>query len=312
MEVESTAIEQPANINDDISAIYDEMSAEDAEFEEVADPVAEPVEDPAIEPEVQTVKAPEHWAAADKEMFLSQTPEAQEWLLARHKSMEADYTRKSQEVGDIRRTAEAWQPVQEIFKQFPNLNPQQTVQEWAQVAKSLADNPLGTLNYLAKQYNVDLGNQPEQGFVDPEISALKQEINTLKSSLTRQETERNQTAQNTKISEIESFAGQKTEAGEPAHPYFEELLPTITQLAKATGEKDLKKLYDSAKWANPEIREKVLAEQKTAEKRESEKRAIAEAEKAKKAAKVKTGSSANTSPSSDLSIEEQLRQAWGS
>ena len=51
------------------------------------------------EPQVQqTLEPPQHWPAEKKELFRSQTPEAQQFLLERHKAMEGDYTRKTQEL----------------------------------------------------------------------------------------------------------------------------------------------------------------------------------------------------------------------
>ena len=74
-----------------------------------------PVEDPGTETpqpagegdgtaeggtEVQSADPPQHWPETDKTMFGTLPDEAKSFLLRRHRDMEADYTRKTQENAD--------------------------------------------------------------------------------------------------------------------------------------------------------------------------------------------------------------------
>ena len=80
-------------------------------------------------------------------------------------------------------------------------------------------------------------------------------------------------------SAVQTFAEEKTEAGTPAHPHFSEVERDMAIQAEAivaTGVRpDLNSLYDNASWANPGVREKLLAAEQrhAAAKRDADERA---------------------------------------
>src|SRR5688572_5545630 len=67
-----------------------------------AEPEAPTAETPEPQPAEQSLEAPSRWSDADKAMFAQQPREVQEFLVSRSKEMEADYTRKTQEVAETR------------------------------------------------------------------------------------------------------------------------------------------------------------------------------------------------------------------
>jgi hypothetical protein len=115
-----------------------------------------------------------------------------------------------------------------------------------------------------------------QSEIDPNIKALRDELNGVKSVITQRE-EMALTEARTKIaSEVQAFAS------DPAHPYFDEVADDISAMIRAGA--DLQTAYEKAVWANPITRAKELSRTQA----ETHAKLIAkgkeEAEKARRAA----------------------------
>lgn len=336
MSEENGIAEQPAqemSLSDEIGAAFDELSAEPVE--EVAEEVASEVssdsaEEPAIEVEETALSAPDNWSAEDKATFnaLSEAGEqgkaAQEFLLTRHKSMEGDYTRKSQENAEAMR---GYEPLQKAFEPYQaalaaqGMTPADKVGQWAQIEQNLNQNPTQTLQWLAQQHGVDL-NTMEVEQPNVELTGLRGELQELRNSIAQRdqaEQQREQAEQqirlNTVESQIQEFSELKTEAGELAHPYFEEVMDEIVALARterqAGREPELSALYDKAVWMNPTVRDKVLTSQREQEEKKRAEVARQKAAKAQHAASSISGTPDGASPVGDLSLREQISEAYG-
>jgi hypothetical protein len=344
---ESTAMEQPAGnsiasdlsaalagFDDDMNVISTDEVTEEPEIEETASNDDESTSDESEDSESQEseleevknpkksenpkIEAPSHWSPADKEIFKNAPPELQKWMIDRHKSMEGDYTRKSQEIAEFKRS---WEPVKELFA--PHIDqlratgqtPASVITHWANINNSLNNNPAETIKWLASQYNVDLSGQIGDNdiYIDPHVQSLRQELQQLKQSVVQREQYATQQRLSTVQSELQMFAEAKTEAGELAHPYFEEVVEDMVSLAKAeqAGGKTptVGDLYDRAVWANPTVREKLLAAQRDAAAKKAEQEARAKAAKAKIAKKT-LRSSPDGEVSGDLTLRQQLEQAF--
>ena len=333
---ESTAIEQPAvednSINADLAEAFsgyddewNEVESEEvAEVEEVepteeveegeADESEESEESEEVE-EVATA-APDHWSASDKETFGKAPPELQSWLLERHKSMEGDYTRKTKDIADIKRD---WEPVQELFAphaeemRATGQTPAGIIKRWSDISNSLTSNPQQTIQWLANQYGVTMGEQAEAAYVDPAVQNLQQELHQLKQAVVQRENAESQQRLTTVQNDLQTFADQKTEAGELAHPHFEAVVDDMVSLARVEQNQGrtptVGDLYEKAVWSNPEVREKVLAAQRDAAAKQAEKAAKAKTVKAKRAQKT-LKASPDGDVVSELSLREQLEQAY--
>lgn len=111
-------------------------------------------------------EAPANWSEADKARLKliaeKAGPEAAQWLLDRHKSMEADYTRKTQALADFSRE---YGPVDQMFR--PHLDrlkaggytPRTLIQAWASVENELMSGDpkrqLGIVRGIVTQYKLD-------------------------------------------------------------------------------------------------------------------------------------------------------------
>ena len=336
---QSTAIEQPASdsIDADLAAAFAEMDAEEASDEAVAaetdagaaeaDIDQEEITAEADEGEADTevtedvrLTAPDHWSTENKELFAKQTPEGQRFLLDRHKEMEADYTRKTQEIAEVKNElGPYWEKfaAQRGYLQRQGITTSQYLENLTNADLMLSRDPVSGIRQIAQAYGVDLSDPALIGdgaSVDPQYQSLQRELAELKNTIAQRDQEAYQSGVKTFQEQIVSFADQTTEAGEKAHPYFDEVMNDMVvqaQVERAQGRvPELSKLYEQAVWANPTTRSKQLAADRAAQAAEAEKRARAKAAKAKEASSSPSGSPDVSGVNASLSLEEELAANW--
>jgi len=250
-------------------------------IEPVVDPAepiipVDPVVDPAADPAPIAAEAtpyPEHWDPSFKQEFESAPPGVQKFLMERHKSMEADYTRKTMENADFMRD---YAPVRQILAPFEqsmkanNIPPAELIRRWAVAENHLNRNPEEGIKALAAHYGVDLVQLADNNFqqapsqqpvVDPMVQNLTTQVQDLQNTISGQQTDEI-------TGQLNVFADEKTEGGQPAHPYFDELIPEMMQLlnfersqGRTPGINDL---YNTASRMNTSVFEKITAAQQNA------------------------------------------------
>lgn len=350
VEVEETVDEKPSRSRDE----HGRFAKHDAEPEpkaaeepvEAAEEVTE--EEKPVEEKPTGKEAPANWSKADKETFAKVPPEAQDFLLRRHSEMEADYTRKTQKIAAFERE---YAPIDQMFAPHAEdlkragYTPSTLIQAWYNVERELQQGRgVGIVKSLVDGYKLDRGEIAKAlGLTAPTAGAgveqpaapdqptsaippeLARELNELKSWRAQQEQERANAARaqqaaeaNRVMSTIEEFKGAKDQAGNLAHPHFEEVEAEMTRLAiaaRTAGQPvpSLDALYDQAVWANPSTRAKALEAQRAADEAQraaasakAQKDARAKAEAARKAASSVTGAPSNGQAAT------QARQGAGS
>lgn len=290
-----------------------------AEVAEEAPPVVEADAEPGAEPtsqetqevadevnqEIKEAGYPDHWDPQFRDDFDKMDPWAQKFLLDRHKAMESDYTRKTQEHSEFLRS---YQPVDEMMRAFAPAMQQQGISQaelirrWAAAESALNANPAHAIKQLMTHYGVNQDALYDQlgydtGTQDPQVQALQQQVANLTTSITAGQ-------RNASRAQIDQFAAETTEAGTPAHPYFDDVVNDMVMLAgvaKSQGKAvDLGGLYDQACWMNTSVRQKMVEASQSANSEANQKAAEAaakkatdearqKAEKAKRAAKSVTG-----------------------
>lgn len=319
MEAESTVEEQSAgDIRDELLASMDESAEEPVEeiHEEVIDDVSEEVDEEVSEEGEEVsenvgLEAPQHWSQKDRELFSQQTPEAQQFLLDRHKAMEGDYTRKMQERSDFDKT---YQPIQQLLEphlpalQAAGVNQTQYLTNLMMADKMLRDNPAEGIQHVAQMYGVDLGDVAAAPPPNPELQRLRGELTALRTELQQRDYQSQQSSLNTATQKIESFATQADEQGNPLHPYFDRVVDDMVSMAQAERvagrEPQLEELYERATWANPEIRKEMQQAQQKAAEQKAIQEASAKAKQAKKASASVKGN--GDAPSADIGLREQI------
>lgn len=181
------------------------------------------------------------------------------------------------------------------------------------------------VRYFANQRGLDLeelafGPEP----LAPEISAANQRIQQLEAQIGSIATQQQQVAHQNTVNEIIAFAEEKGADGKTLlRPYFAELgntvLPFIEQAIKQNPNRPraeiLTEAYNTASWANPTVRAKLLAEQTAAAEAERIRTATEAAARAKAAGVgVSTGSPGEgaTKPAgtSTGSLRDDIRAAY--
>lgn len=271
----------------------------------------------------ELIEAPAHWPEDIKGRFgelgkLQGGNEWQKWLLDRHKSMEGDYTKKTQAFADFRKT---YEPVHSLFEPYlpqlqqAGMGPADLIQRYFEADKRLQENPTDALKWLAEQYGVDLSQLTKQQQADPAYTKLQQELDELRRSVQTREQQEAQTRLNATLNEINTFAEEKDETGNPKRPYFGEVVNDMMALAqalRATGQTPkLQDLYDRAVWANPEVRQKLIAAEKQAQAKLEADEAAKKSARAKKASASVSGSPGASAPRTDRTLREELEAQLG-
>lgn len=220
--------------------------------------------------ETTSAEAPQHWPARDREFFAKQSPDVKSWMLGRHKAMEADYTRRVQEVAHVRRESDE---LKEIFKPFADamasdgMTIPQAVRQLAAAHQKLVSDPVNGIHWLAQKYGIDLkqaaDGSTQQGQLDPNVRMLQEKIAQLEAGFNGQRSAQQEQEQKANLSKVEQFAEEKDAQGQLLRPHFDDVAKDISMLLRAArdaGEQlSLQDAYDRAIYANPNTRQKVLA-----------------------------------------------------
>jgi len=267
-------------------------------------------------------EAPQHWPAKDREFFAKQGPEVKTWLMSRHKAMEADYTRRSQEVAHVRREADE---LREIFKPFSEamasdgMTIPMAVRQLTAAHHALIKDPAQGIQWLAGKYGIDLKQIVEGGTQagqpDPNVKRLEDRLAQLEGNTQRSAQHQQEQERNANLSKVEQFAEEQDAQGKPLRPHFDDVAKDISMLLRAARESgdslSLQDAYDRAIYANPAVRQKVLAAQDAERRvREDEERKV-KANAARTAGFDVKGEGAATSVAAQPnSLRGDLEAAW--
>ncbi len=275
------------------SAAKDEAPPVQETAPAAATPAVAPVEPP------KALDAPAHFTAEQRAKFATLTPEAQEIVRGTEKAREAEYTRRSQEVAEYRKTAD---PFVEAVK--PHLEYLQ------QVAPQVGNTPAGMIHaiiatertlrqgqpqeryqafaQLAQAYGVDLRafatgqipvHQPQaQPVQDPRLDTVSRELAQLKAEREREVADR----------QITSFSTERDEQGQPRYPYFEKVKHVMASIIQSGQADNLQDAYRMATAPIQDVIDKEIAARQEAAKKAHDE----QLEKAKRAAPVKSSSGA--------------------
>jgi len=303
-EPEDSSPVQDAEANEE----FEEVSLEGADEDELEAAADEDQED--AEPE-EVFQPPEHWSSDEKEAFKSLTPEGQQLLLNKKRQFQQGYQERAQSISNIEKALEpykqslAYMGVDEATAIRTLFATQQRVmQDPANGILALAQQ-FGVMDQLRQQFAPDTDDE----FVDPEIKALRQQVQELKTGLGNFQQQTVQQQQQDLLSQIDSFKSQTDGKGQLAHPYFDQVRHNMAPLVQQG--KSMEEAYNEAVWLVPEYREKHL--KTVANKRQSE----TQQDRAKRVKQAKRAATTNKSSSKtraddpeSRSVAEELRVAW--
>lgn len=244
------------------------------------------------------VEAPTSWSADAKAKWSSLDPSIQAEIAKREKDMNDGGQKWSDEK---RRYEETLAPVREVAKRN-GVDEKEGLNRLLAANDYLERDPAGAIQWLAQAYGVDLANPsatpPARPQADPMVSELHKKVETLESTLQAQQYE--------KLSNhVEQFKSA------PGHEHFEDVREYMGKLFETGQASTLEEAYETAIWATPSIREKLIAAQTAAQQPRKDQAHLA---KAKAGAISVNGSPvANAAPAQKRDFEtteDAARAAW--
>ena len=278
----------------------------------------------APDPAAKPIEAPRNYTAAQKADFAKLPRDAQDFLSRSEAAREAEYSRRSNEIAEYRRTADplvqAVQPYMEYLQQRGSQlgqSPVQMVNSLLQTAHYLdtADEPgkYRAFANLAQQFKVDLRAfangqmpvqpQPAQVQYNPELQRIQAELEEHRQwrAQVQEQAELHHSQQ-----QIAAFAAAKDDAGQPKYPHLDRVRAAMASYMQ-TGQADtLEQAYELAIAPFKELIEQEMATRQKAA--EDERKAALE--KAKKAAPVRSSTGSIPASRADpKSLDDHLNAA---
>lgn len=156
------------------------------------------------------------------------------------------------------------------------LSPDRAVAALFSADQRLSSGDPSALVDLAKQYNYNptqmaelFSGQPAQQNIDPNVSALKTQVDQLTGYIQNQQLSTQQQQEAALNSEIAKFQA------DPTHSHFDVVRPHMIALLQAGQANDLQDAYEQAVYANPTTRAAMLEQYATQQREEATKKAQA-------------------------------------
>lgn len=323
--VESDAIEDDTD-GDDLDPDQ-ELDEQDTVDEDQEPDESDEQEDDEQYPRLE---APANWPDQEKKWFGALPPPLQHAYAQRAQYMQADYTRKTQQLAQVRQSYQDLDRVMQPHEQewaMNGMNKAQAIHQLIALSNYAKNQPEEFLRYFANLRGVDVKKlaNPQQAqqeeYIDPQVAALQKQVAavTAQFNQARQYEQRReaaarqyqyqQTYQATNDG-IEEFANQRGRDGKPLYPHFNELEEDMAALIESKRVRNLHEAYEMAVWANPNTRARMLNRARSQENAQSRQKV----ERARRAAASISGGGAPSNgyapATDDMSTRDLLEAAF--
>ena len=269
--------EHLGNPNDPDEEVMEASQEEDPEpaEEDVDTPEEEPVDestDDEMEQETETssLSAPDHWSRDDREMFSSLDEGAKKFLLRRHKDMEGDYTRKTQENADAikigRIIDESMDPAIKADLRRLGVDNESYLRQMMQWHHQSATDPAGFARQIVQQLRLDPAQvfqltQDQNGEENTQTDPTAQRLAAVENHLAQDQQSRLEQLQREQQARVDNFKDLKDESGNLVHPHFERVRKDMALIVRADPTTSLEDAYSMAVYKDPELRQSLIAPQ---------------------------------------------------
>ena len=280
-ESDSDSLDQVAPENEEETQDSNENPSDEIDDAAVAHVQGEDSKEPPLE-------APKNWSEDVRSKFKDLPRDAQEYMLKRDKEMTADYTRKTQEVAEQRKSFESLDKVIAPMRQqiaASGVGEAEYISRLLNADMALRNNPKMALKQLAQGYGIDLSSIEETvdwNDSDPQITQLQQQNQAILAELNQFKRQNLQSARQQTEAQINGFAGTKDDKGNLKYPHFDKLRVKMGNLIDAGEAKGLEDAYAKAVRLDDELYKESLEAQRKSAKAEEDARRKAAVEKAKK------------------------------
>lgn len=209
-------------------------------------------------------EAPEHWSHEDREMFAGLDEGAQEFLLRRHKQMEGDYTRKTQENAEAikvgRLLDEGMDPSVKADLARIGVGKEDYLRQMMQWHHMSLTDPQGFARNMMQQLRLD----PAQVFTNEPGEQAKpadpttQRLDAVEQHLNQEQQDRYNRAVEETTKRVNDFAQEKDAQGNLMRPHFEAVRQVMAQFIRVDPNMPLQDAYEAAVFKDPELRSQVI------------------------------------------------------
>jgi hypothetical protein len=302
---------------------------EDAAETSVTEPIeAASTPDVETKPEpapVQPLEPHPRWSDADKAAFAQLPPDGQKFVTESYKRMEADYTRKTQDIAETKRAVEPfvekltkWSPYFQQLGVAPSQAFDNLLQHEYTLRHGTPEQKRQLIDALESDYqvpprqaaNAGYQEQAQQGQVDPvwqdpiipQVQTLSQQLQQTQAEIQQLRTQAEQHKQQEQRfaaqAEFERIGLTKNADGSPVFPHFDVVKKDMIDLVSEGKAENWEIAYNKAVRLNDDLYNQNIAERERNALAAEEKRRKEAVEKAKHAAPVRTshGVSGGTKP----------------
>lgn len=225
-----------------------------SETQTISDNVEEqPVsQEPAVIDE--WMDAPKSYTKEYQDTFKTLSPDWRKYLIEREKQVERGFSEKNNRIESYKWADNAFNSRQERMAKLGFQKAQDYIEHMTAIDDALELNPAETIKALANAYGVNFGETTNSNTeVQRQIASIQQEMRSYKDFVKAQQ---QQQANN----EFNAFINAKDEAGNPKHPYFEEVRADMQELLRQEKAANFEDAYDQAIYANKVVRQKIIDE----------------------------------------------------
>lgn len=252
----------------------DEIEVEDAELEEIE---LEGLDDEQ-EAQAPADTAPSSWRKEAAAEWAKTPPAVRAEVLKREQDMHQGIAQYKYAAD----WAKQFEPLaQDLYKLRQAYGNEITgLKNLFQISNYANSDPVGFVQWFAKQRGIQLGGQSEQAPADPQYSALHEQVRSLQAELQAQKQAQESEVFQTLYREIEETKSK------PGFEHFEELRGEMAGLLQSGLAKSLPEAYEKALWSRHDLRESLIAKQQQEAAAKAKAEALAKAKAAQKAASV--------------------------
>jgi|TARA_R110002167_G_scaffold81823_2_gene223660 hypothetical protein len=243
------------------------------------------------------IAAPKNWTEDVKKVFETLPPESQEFMIKRDKEMTSDYTKKTQELAEQRKSIEALDAVIQPARQniqATGIGEAEYISRLLNADHALRTDPKNALRQLAQGYGINLSSMNEESESwndpDPQYAQLMQQNQQIMAELNQFKQQNIQTTVAQTEQTVEQFSMKTSTDGKLMHPHFDKVRVKMGNLIDAGEAKGLDEAYSKAVRLDDDLYAEAIKSSKLSVKQQEDSKRKAAVDKARK---VKPSGSAN-------------------
>jgi hypothetical protein len=243
------------------------------------------------------IAAPKNWTEDVKKVFETLPPESQEFMIKRDKEMTSDYTKKTQELAEQRKSIEALDAVIQPARQniqATGIGEAEYISRLLNADHALRTDPKNALRQLAQGYGINLSSMNEESESwndpDPQYAQLMQQNQQIMAELNQFKQQNIQTTVAQTEQTVEQFSMKTSTDGKLMHPHFDKVRVKMGNLIDAGEAKGLDDAYSKAVRLDDDLYAEAIKSSKLSVKQQEDSKRKAAVDKARK---VKPSGSAN-------------------